>query len=321
MSDSGNSLVEVDLRNKYAPGLVKACEKILGGGKSNKGVGERSKSHALGLLSTLCKAPGGVGGEAEILSVFQHIQTLLGAEDNSDEGHGSSNTSKALRLDALCLVVAVLESDKHDPSYVRKALTTALLPQLCASVKEQWYKVIAEGLRALAAVPKFFVDSDDASDVANKLYESVEPLLAAHDVDQEIKECALMATASLLTNFAGGKSYLTKEQTDRLTSLLLERLKNETTRILAIKTLSKVSSSNPDLVFGEGILKDLIEAMAGFLKMSARTLRQTSLEALDVVVTHHGPSIVGETAMYSSLLSELSDLVVDSDLHISHLAL
>ncbi len=332
MSDSKDSVVVVDLRNKYAPTLVKACEKILGGGKKNKGIGERSKSHALGLLSTLCKAPGGVGGEAEILSVFQHIQTLLGQDNEGDEGHGSNNTSKALRLDALSLVVVVLKSGNHDPSCVRKALTSALLPQLCASVKEQWYKVIAEGLRALAAVPRFFVVSQDPSDkeetlaVTNKLYESVEPLLAAHDVDQEIKECALMATASLLTELAGGKSdasqqYLTKEQTDRLTSLLLERLKNETTRILAIKTLSSVSSSNPDLGFGDGILKDLIEAMAGFLKMSSRSLRQTSLEALDVVVTHHGPTIVDETSLYSSLLSELADLVIDSDLHISHLAL
>jgi cullin-associated NEDD8-dissociated protein 1 len=273
-----------------------------------------------------------VGGQAEILSVFKHIQTLLGKDSDSDEGHSSGSTSKALRLDALSLVVAVLESGNHDPACVRKALTSALLPQLCASVKEQWYKVIAEGLRALAAVPRFFVVSKDPSDkeetvaVANKLYESVEPLLAAHDVDQEIKECALMATAKLLSELAGGRSdatqqYLTKDQTDRLTSLLLERLKNETTRIPAIKTLSTVSSSNPDLGFREGILKDMIKTMAGFLKMSSRSLRQTSLEALDVVVTHHGHTIVGETSLYSSLLSELSDLVVDSDLHISHLAL
>lgn len=332
MNDSKDSVVVVDLRNKYAPVLVKNCEKILGVGKNNKGIGERSKTHALGLLSTLCKAPGGVGGQAEILSVFKHIQTLLGKDSDGDEGLSSGSTSKALRLDALSLVVAVLESVNHDPACVRKALTSALLPQLCASVKEQWYKVIAEGLRALAAVPRFFVVSNDPSDreetvaVANKLYESVEPLLAAHDVDQEIKECALMATAKLLSELAGGRSdvtqqYLTKDQTDRLTSLLLERLKNETTRIHAIKTLSTVSSSNPDLGFGEGILKDMIETMAGFLKMSSRSLRQTSLEALDVVVTHHGHTIVGETSLYSSLLSELSDLVVDSDLHISHLAL
>lgn len=329
MKDSENVTVIVDLRNKYAPGLVKACEKILGGGKGSKGIGERSKSHALALLSTLCMAPGGVGGEVEILSVFQHIQSLL---KNNDEGHGSGTTSKALRLDALSLVVAILDSGNHNPVFVRKGLSSALLPQLCASVKEQWYKVIAEGLRALAAVPRFFVASNDPSEkeenvsVATKLYESVEPLLAAHDVDQEIKECALMATASLLSELAGGsndtnKEYLTKDQTNRLTSLLLERLKNETTRISAIKTLSSVSSSNPHLEFGAEILNNLIQTMAGFLKMSSRSLRQTSLEALDVVVTHHGRTIVDETSLYSSLLSELSDLVVDSDLHISHLAL
>ena len=332
MNSSNDSVVVVDLSNKYAPGLVKACEKILGVGKKNKGIGERSKSNALGLLSTLSKAPGGVGGETEIISVFNHIKTLLVKDKNEDEGHNSGSTSKALRLDALSLVVAVLGSGNHDPIFVRKALASGLLVELCTSVQEQWYKVIAEGLRAIAAVPLFFAATTDSSnreetiEVANKLYESVEPLLAAHDVDQEIKECALVATASLLSELAGGssdttKQYLTKEQTCRLTTLLLERLTNETTRILAIKTLSSVSSSNPDLEFGKGTLKDLIEGMAGFLKMSSRALRQTSLEALDVVVTHHGHTIADEKDMYSLLLTELSDLVVDSDLHISHLAL
>ena len=331
MKDTQDSVVVVDLRNKYAPRLVNACEKILDSGKSNKGVGERSKSQALGLLSTLCRAPGGVGGETEILSVFNHIQALLG-KDKDDDGHNSGSASKALRLDALSLVVAILESGNHDPICVRKGLSSALLPQLCASVQEQWYKVIAEGLRALAAVPRFFVITTDASKkeetvaVAKQLYKSVEPLLAAHDVDQEIKECALIATASLLSELAGGsgdasKQYLTKDQTDRLVSLLLERLKNETTRIPAIKTMSSVSSSNPDLGFAEGSLNDLISTMAGFLKMSSRSLRQTSLEALDVVISHHGHTIVGDTSLFSFLLSELSDLVVDSDLHISHLAL
>eukprot|EP00536_Pseudo-nitzschia_multiseries_P005324 jgi/Psemu1/254397/estExt_Genewise1Plus.C_990038 len=325
-----DDVVVVDLRNKYAKAVIKSCEKLLDNKKKAKGVGERSKSHALALLSTLCKAPGGLGGHTEILSVFEHVQSLLGSGEDSNNNQGSTATSsKALRLDALCLVVAALESSNHDPADIRKVLSVALMPQLCASVKEQWYKVIAEALRALAAVPKFFSDAgeEDPStpSVATQLYESVEPLLVAHDVDQEIKEWALIATGNLLSELAKGTEgkhhHLTQDQTNRLTFLLLERLKNETTRIPAIKTLSAVSSSNPKLVFGDGILSESIQTMAGFLKLAARSLRQTALEALDAVVIHHGKTIASETDLYAELLAELADLVVDSDLHMSHLAL
>jgi cullin-associated NEDD8-dissociated protein 1 len=324
----------VDLRSKYAPNVVKACEKLL----SVKKGGERSKSHALALLSTLCKAPGGVGGECEIISVFEHVQSFLGSEESSTDGdYHKEATSKALRLDALSLVVAMLESGNHNPVHFRKGLSSTLLPKLCVAVNEQWYKVIAEALRALGAVPTFFVvgyaDGEETSEerkketdsVATQLYGSIEPLLAAHDVDQEIKECALNATASLLSSLHAN---LTSEQKGRLLDLLLERLKNETTRISAIKTLNAIAASSGEIdtvdkIDLSRILSETIESMAGFLKLQSRSLKQNSLEALDIIITNHGSSIAGNDAqtLFSMVLLELSDLVVDSDLHISHLSL
>jgi len=152
--------------------------------------------------------------------------------------------------------------------------------------------------------------------------------LAAHDVDQEIKECALLATSSLLSELHPS---LVKKQTTRLSVLLLERLKNETTRIPALRTLSAICSSpqGTEIDFAgpkgnQGILKPALEVMAGFLQMQSRSLRQTALEALDVVIQHHGSTIKPKqlaTDLYSSLLQELAELVVDTDLHISHLSL
>jgi cullin-associated NEDD8-dissociated protein 1 len=330
---SMDGITTIDLRTKYAPNLVKACQKLL----SVKKGGERSKSHALALLSTLCKAPGGVGGQAEILSVFEHVQTFLGNESSEDGDIHKEATSKALRLDALSLVVAMLDSGNHNPVHIRKGLSSALLPKLCLAVQEQWYKVIAEALRALAAVPPFFVDGykdgEESSDekkkelnsVASQLYTSIEPLLAAHDVDQEIKECALTATASLLGNLHAN---LSTDQKSRLLSLLLERLKNETTRIAAIKTINTIAASSGDMDETEKIdlseiLGETIDSMAAFLKLQSRSLKQSSLEAFDIVITNHGSSIPAGKAekLYSMVISELSDLVVDSDLHISHLSL
>lgn len=329
--DTSNS-PSIDLQSKYAPALVKACEKLL----SIKKGGERSKSNALALLSTLCQAPGGVGSLTEILSVFQHIQTFLAA--GTDTSMHREASSKTLRLDALSLVHAMLTCNKHDPVHIRKGLQQSLLPQLCQAVQEQWYKVIAEALRTLAAVPRFFVAGYEGSDesvdtqesqkkeVSDQLYGAIEPLLGAHDVDQEIKECALKACAALLGNL---HSNLNSDQTNRLLSLLLERLKNETTRIVAIKTLSTIASSSialRDDMDTDGslkldlspILSESIETMAGFLKLQSRSLKQSSLEALDIVVS---TTATANESLYSNVLPELAPLVGDADLHIAHLAL
>jgi cullin-associated NEDD8-dissociated protein 1 len=321
--DTSSATATIDLRTTYAPSVVKACEKLLAVKKG----GERSKSNALMLLSTLCKAPGGVGGQPEIISVFKHVQSFL-ADTAGDEAMHKEGASKTLRLDALTLIHAMLSCDNHDPIHLRQGLLQTILPQLCSAVQEQWYKVIAQALRALAAVPRFFVigysaDESDATkkketeEVANHLFGAIEPLLAAHDVDQEIKECALMACASLLSSLHNS---LSSDQTTRLLALLLDRLNNETTRIAAIKTLSSVAEAVPEnKVDLSPILGDCITSMAGFLKLQSRSLKQSSLEALDTILTNHG--IANEPELYGMVLQELSNLVSDSDLHISHLSL
>jgi cullin-associated NEDD8-dissociated protein 1 len=223
----------------------------------------------------------------------------------------------------------MLASEMHDPVHIRLSLSKTLLPELCQAVQEQWYKVIAEALRALAEVPRYFVlgytsaDDEETKEkerkfVAGRLYTSIEPLLAAHDVDQEIKECALNATASLLSYL---HSSLSEEQTSRLLLLLLERLKNETTRIAAIKTISSVAAADSccDL---SPILAESIKAMSTFLRLQSRTLKQSSLTSLDMIVTNHGSdSTLTAGDLYRTVLEDISRLITDKDLHLSHLSL
>ena len=201
-------------------------------------------------------------------------------------------------------------------------------------MQEQWYKVIAEALRALTEVPRFFTDigydnSDDVSirtkegtEVASMLYTAIEPLLAAHDVDQEIKECALKACAALLSSL---NPYLTEEQSTRLLSLLLDRLRNETTRIAAIRTLSTIatSSSSGDLL--APIFADSILTMSSFLKLASRSIKQSSLEAIDRVVKTakitSDDSSGSQQKLYTTVLEDVAPLIVDKDMHLSHLSL
>lgn len=157
------------------------------------------------------------------------------------------------------------------------------------------------------------------------LYDAIEPLLAAFDVDQEIKECALLACGSLLACLHAS---LDKTRQDRLLQLLLERLKNETTRIAAIRTLGVVAAASRDDSMDDNrmdlspILSESVAVMASFMKYTSRSLKQHALEALDVVVLNHGshPDLA-DGALFSSLVQELASLIVDSDLHLCHLSL
>lgn len=319
---SSSGAVVVDLRSNVSSAIVKASEKQL----SAKKGGERSKSSAIALLSTLCLAPGGIGELNQITSVFNHVKSILNVDhDDRLRRHASAN-SKSLKLEALCLVRIVLSCGRHDPSHLKDALLPILLSEICQCVNEDWYKVIAEALRVLMEVPRLMVQAsaskEEMDEVAKSLYVAMEPRLAEHDLDQEIKECALSASASLLSMLHAS---LAAEQKNRIFELLLERLKNETTRIAAIKTLSKIGEaarSNDDLDLSP-IMERALGQLALLLRQQSRGLKQTSLECLDTMVLCLGSDgdVGMDDGLFDSVLKDLGIAVADADLHLCHLSL
>ena len=326
----------IPLQTEYTATLVKSCAAILSKFKKSSGHGhntdERSKSAALNLLSTLCTVPGcGVGSFNEIQIITQHIQLLLGGGATATKSTTSGNVSKALRLDALSLLHTMLASDTHSPADMRKSLTKELVQQVCTVVvQEQWYKVIAEALRVMSQIPRFFVmippdesEKDHTTFVAKELYVAIEPLLAAHDVDSEIKEGALRACATLLQYLPAN---LTDDQTIRLLQLLFDRLTNETTRIAAMKAYAMIAEPLPTIVAGtscriDSILDDSISSMASFLKLQNRGIKQSSLETLNVIISNHGQKVTNAKELYPIVVQALASLISDRDLHLCHLSL
>jgi len=318
---AASGAVVVDLRSNVSSAIVKASEKQL----SAKKGGERSKSSAIGLMSTLCLAPGGIGGSEQITSVLTHVKSILNVDDDSKMRRHSAN-SKSLKLEALCLVRIMVSCKKHDPTHIKNALLPILLPEICQCVKEDWYKVIAEALRVLLEVPNLMIlgsaSKPEMGEVANSLYVAIEPRLAEHDLDQEIKECALSASASLLSVLHAS---LSMEQKNRIFELLLERLKNETTRIAAIKTLSKIgdaAQSNDDLDLSP-IMNETLGQLALLLRQQSRRLKQTSLECLETMVLCLGSDghVGMDDGLFDSVLKDLGDIISETDLHICHLSL
>ncbi|KAL3806814.1 hypothetical protein ACHAXA_010760, partial [Cyclostephanos tholiformis] len=315
--------VVVDLRSNVSSAIVKASEKQL---RAKKG-GERSKSSAIALLSTLSLAPGGVGGSDQINSVFKELKSILNVEDDAKHKHVSAS-SKSLKLEALCLVRIMLSRcnpHQHNSTHIKNALLPIMLPEICKCVNEDWYKVIAEALRVLMEVPQLMVlgsaSKSEMDKVANLLYKAIEPRLALSDLDQEIKECALAASAALLSKLSAS---LSTEQKNRMLNLLLQRLKNETTRIAAIKTLSIIGAAaqtNEDLDLSP-IMNATLSQLALLLRQQSRGLKQTSLQCLDILVLCLGSEDVDTDAgLFDSVLKDLGAVISDTDFHVCYLSL
>jgi len=307
MDVTGDSAqVIIDLRTKFVPIIIKGCEKQL----SAKRAGNRTKSAALSLLSALCSAPGGIGDSKEIRVLFDHIKSIL-----SDVASATHATNKTLKLDCLQCVHVIITCPNHAPEDIKNCTLEILLAELCNTLQENWYKITSETLRVLAEVPKLLVLANatavEKENAAKALYVAIEPRLAVHDADQEVKECSLMASASLLSNL-----HLDEDSRERLLSLILLRLKNETTRISAIKTISAIVKNGVDM---STVINDVITELSSLLRQNSRSVKQSALQCLDTAVTSRPAGL--DVCIFGLVVKELSNVIVDSDLHISHLSL
>lgn len=322
METSDDVQVITDFRSSYANAIIGGCEKQLVAKKA----GLQTKSASLSLLSTLSTAPGGLGDLKKIESLLQQVNTIFIATDGGahSQGHASS---KQLKLDALSLVDTIITSGQHDPVDVRNGLLNILLTQLCKLVQENWYKIILHTLKVLAKIPHLLADAktekNDMDSAASILYDAIEPRLAANDFDQDIKEGALEATASLISTC---HQNLPTDKIHKLLSLILLRLKNETTRIAATKAIGTIAVEKQGMgkVDMSSNLTEFAAELSALLRQNNRSVKQHAIICLNTIITSHGTDILesAQGDLLDTVFKDLSANIFDSnDPHIHHLCL
>ena len=100
----------------------------------------------------------------------------------------------------------------------------------------------------------------------------------------------------------------------RCLGLLLDRLKNEITRLAAVKAIGAVAKSELRLDMGDYAASAAAQ-LAGFLRKTNRPLRQASLAALEALVSQHRGSL--SDAEVTAAVVEAAALVTDGDLAIA----
>ena len=200
--------------------------------------------------------------------------------------------SSALKLEALCFLRLLLET--HEPTVLQSHMAE-VIPLVLTCVGEDWYKSVAEALRVVAAITQAIRPYDEESGLfkgdfdfspfvtaifqvppwgpgivfvclVNQLHvQAIFPRLQAHDIDQEIKETAIISMGIVVYHFADHF----KSELDSVLPLLMERLHNEITRMPTLKAIAAIASS-PLKVDLTSVLSDVVTELGQFLRQHSR---------------------------------------------------
>ena len=189
-----------------------------------------------------------------------------------------------MRTNTLSFLYSILSS--HPIEVVQPHVET-LLPSLLHCAGDNFYKVTSEALLTLQVLIKVVrsaepgaMEHKNSQEIAQKIYPVVLLRLRATDIDQEVKETAITTMATLLAHLG---NYIQSEWPTCI-PIFLERLKNEITRLTAVKALNLMASSSLVNLDMRGVLSEAIPVLSSFLRKNQRALKLATLTLLDTLI-------------------------------------
>ena len=219
----------------------------------------------------------------------------------------AKETTSVLKTEVLQFLLPLIRTTMHTKS--SQKFVTELLPFILQCVEDKYYKIISESLRVCGEIAPVVVKVSDAEKQTQLLFDTVYGRLCTADIHQEVKDCAINTMGCIL---AHGADVLPKETQTTAFKQLLVLLNSDFCRISVIKTLT-VTKNVP---MATDVLNTFMTEICSFLRKSSRPLRQASLLALRIL-TEKG----ADKGLHQQILKELSPLLTDQDLHLSHLAI
>ncbi|VDK81463.1 unnamed protein product [Cylicostephanus goldi] len=183
------------------------------------------------------------------------------------------------------------------------------------AIQDSFYKVSAEGLGVASQLVPVIRDCN-AGKLVPKLYEAIFEKLKINDIDQEVKERAIYAAGLYVANFANDMSSMVPTTLE----LMVERLRNEMTRLYAVRALIMIVESRSTHVNLSEVAPVLLPIMTDFLRKNSRALRIGTLHLLEALLMRDDlPSLDSDDL--SQAIAELPALIKESDLQIAQLSL
>ncbi|GMS77933.1 hypothetical protein PENTCL1PPCAC_108, partial [Pristionchus entomophagus] len=290
---ASRSAAVIEVVRGQLPPLLKAVCKIM------KGKNAKARQACFILLSKVVRAVPH--------SLTPCLPLLVEAAAASLDDAGASSQMK---IDVLVFLEDALPN--HEPA-VFFSSTPLLVPSVSKCVRDMFYKVSSQAL----VVAAHLLDVLHAKEGG---VGEVEPLCSAifdklrGDVDQEVKEKAILAVGVLLRQFALGE-----ERASEMLRVLVDRVNNEATQLTALKALSMVVDSESQNASLLPVLPALLPLLSQQLKKNSRAVKMASLSLILSICRRFGASL-GDAAI-SDFLPLLPPLICEADLQICQLAL
>ncbi|XP_053172678.1 cullin-associated NEDD8-dissociated protein 2 isoform X2 [Scomber japonicus] len=288
----------VGMLKKQVPVIVKALHRQL------KEKSLKSRQGCFCLLTELAHtAPG---------ALEQHIPALIPGIVFSLT---DKSTSSTMRIDALSFFHVLLLS--HPPQAFQPHMQV-LLPPVVACIEDSFYKITSEALLVTQQLVRVMRPLEqkggfDPKPFVKEVFSATLKRLKATDIDQEVKERAISCMGHMVCHLG---DHLGAELKGVL-AIFLERLKNEITRLTAVRTVTLIAASQLKIDLSS-ILPESLSVLGSFLRKNQRALKLGTLACLTALVTHHAASI--KPAALEPVLNELPALVDESDMHVSQVS-
>ncbi|KAI1214570.1 TIP120-domain-containing protein [Annulohypoxylon truncatum] len=274
---------------KLTPQIVKTATKLL------KGKQIATKQAIINLLDDLIAVQN--GGLADYFD--QVMQPIIDVTKGmtGDAGSTSMTLSGSASATATTLRVAVLHftSDivKTHSSSLFKQYLESIVAGVVSAVRDRFYKISSEAIRTAEEVVKAITPPRARLTIQNykpqlqKLYDIILDRASAADADAEVRQKAIQALGTLIsrTSSSDGIALIPADKRQGALDLLLDRLRNETTRLHAVRAIDNVAahSSISGSLEPAWIEKVALE-LCGQLRKSNRALRSSCIQALQHLI-------------------------------------
>jgi cullin-associated NEDD8-dissociated protein 1 len=234
-----------------------------------------------------------------------------------DRCFDDKSSTANLKLDCLSFISTAIQNHAKEVFY---PYLSKIVQPVIKGVKDKFYRITADSLSVLKLIVKILKPVDDTEvhaanhELFTQVFDTVYAKLKATDLDQEVKENAILCMAQILYN--GGDTLNGNLQA--CLKILVERLHNEITRVVAVKSFTQIASSPRNIQF-EYESNEAIPVLIGFLRKNQRSLRLCSVECLLALIRRHGQAARKEHV--NLLIEGVPQVLNENDLQITQTAL
>ncbi|KAF4974989.1 hypothetical protein FZEAL_8173 [Fusarium zealandicum] len=240
----------------------------------------------------------------------------------SSQAGSSSATPSTLRITALEMISDIA---KTHSSTILQPYLTKIVDGVTSAVHNRFYKISSEAIVTVEELVKTITPPRSRNTASkykaelDKLYTVILDRASAQDADAEVRQRAIHALGVLIsrTSSPEGASLLSEDKRKAALDVLQERLKNETTRLAAVRAIENVAryAKAPGQLETPWI-QDVALELSAQLRKANRALRGSSIVALKHLTL--SPAARGQLGSdtIEGIVSALMPTITNSDTHL-----